>query len=332
MHLYYLICPDSIGLNYNPGVNLISYGTRYLIKQADPQALFIPVSNIHHSPPSWDLLFKQANCLILAGGSLYDPSDISVYWNDTIWEHISAAQAHGIPFADLWGYSSYPFPSKSIDQSAVEIIALARTERTLAVQHNAALVITRDALAHRIARTAVPDAQCLPCASFWSPAFFNIKPSSRTYNCVSVFPIVKEQWFADLLTSIARVLSREKPTFLICHTNPEYEWLTHSSPETQNIKCLYDPLSLLDLYSQCDKVISARLHAAIPAFALGCKVIYISFDSRSLALDLFGIPPVPYTLLADKALPFKYTSLAESDPPDPSRFIELFREKIVSRF
>jgi len=332
MHIYYLICPNSTYLNSNPGVALIAYGCRYLIQQADPEALFIPVSNVYHSAEAWNILLDQADCLILPGGSLYDPSNISVYWNDTIWKHISKAQARAIPFADLWGYSSYPFPSKSIEQSAADILLRPRTQRTLAVQRKANLVITRDALANHIVSTVRSDARSLPCASFWSPDFFNIKPSKPLYNCVSVFPISREKWFADALYNIAHVLSKEKPTFLICNTNPEYQWISQFHPEATNIKCLYDPISLLDFYSMCDKVVSARLHAAIPAFALGCKVIYIAYDSRSLALDLFGIPPVPYTELRHGSIPFNYTSLSDTKTPDPAPFINLFREKIVSRF
>lgn len=332
MHVYYLICPNDIFLNSNPGVALIAYGTRYLIKQADPQAFFIPLSNIHHSQPAWDILFDQAACLVLPGGSLYDPSDICVYWNDTIWEHIAAAQNHDIPFADLWGYSSYPFPAKPIKQAAAEILLQPRTQRILAVQQKAAIVITRDSLAHNIASTVTPDIQSLPCGSFWSPNFFNIKPSNRLYNCVSVFPITRDKWFADALFDISHVLAREKQTFLICNTDPEYQWLRSFHPHDTTIKCLYDPSSLLDFYSKCDKIVSARLHTVIPAFALGCRVLYLSFDSRSLALDLFGIPSLPYTDLASGALPFQYTSLKDTKQPDPSLFIQLFRDKVVSRF
>ncbi len=332
MHVYYLICPNDIILNSNPGVALIAYGTRYLIKQADPQAFFIPVSNIKHSQPAWDILFDQAASVVLPGGSLYDPSNISVYWNDTIWKHISAAQDQGIPFADLWGYSSYPFPAKPIKEAAAEILSQPRTTRTLNVQRKAALVITRDALAHHIASTVRSDVQTLPCASFWSPNFFNIKPSKPLYNCVSVFPITRDKWFADALYHIAQHLAKDKPTFLICNTDPEYQWLRSFYPHMPEIKCLYDPSSLLDFYSRCDKIVSARLHAAIPAFALGCKVIYLAFDSRSLALQSFGIPSIPYTDLRHGAIPFNYTSLSDTKPPNPAPFIDLFIDKIVSRF
>lgn len=332
MHIYYLICPNSVGLNYNPGVSLISYGCRYLIQQADPEALFIPVKNTSHSTASWNILFEQADCLVLPGGSLYDPSDISVYWNDTIWDDISSAQALGIPFADLWGYASYPFPIKPIEQSAADILSQPRTHHTLEVQRKAALIVPRDRLAQYIASTVQPDVQSLPCASFWSPDFFNIKPSVRLYNAISVFPISRARWFFDSLCSISRVLEKEKPTFLVCHTNTEYQWLRSFYPEATNIKCIFDPISLLNFYSKCDKVVSTRLHAAIPAFSLGCKVIYISFDSRSFALDLFGIPSVPYTDLRHGAMPFNYTSLSDTKSPDPAPFINLFREKIVSRF
>lgn len=332
MHLYYLICPNSVGLNYNPGVSLISYGCRHLIKQADPEAFFIPVSNIFHSQATWDILLEQADCLVLPGGSLYDTGDISVFWNDTVWQHIAAAQGMGIPFADLFGYASYPFPELPVEEVSATILSKPRTKRILNVQRKAALVITRDFLSHYIVSTAHSDSHFLPCSSFWAADFFHIMPSVRLYNAVSVFPIVKDRWFAESLVNIAGVLAKEKPTYLICHTNPEYQWLRGFFPNATNIKCIFDPVSLLDFYSKCYSVVSARLHAAIPAFSLGCKVIYISFDSRSLALDLFGIPSVPYTDLRDGALPFRYTSLSDVDPPNPRFFIDLFIKHVVSRF
>lgn len=331
MHIYYLISPNCTGLNYNPGVSLIAYGCRHLIKQADPEAYFIPISNIVYDEREWDILLEQADCLVLPGGSLYDPGDISVYWNDTIWQHIAKAQARGIPFADLWGYSSYPFPPKSISKSAADILNQPRTMRTLEVQNDAALIVTRDALAEYIVSSVYPRVQTLPCASFWSPNFFNIKPSMPIYNCVSVFPIVKDKWFAEALFAIGQVLSEQKPTYFICHTNPEFQWFRSFFPDIPNVICLYDPISLLEFYSKCDKVVSARLHAAIPAFALHSNIIYISFDSRSLALDLFRIKPIPYTDLKSGAIPFDYISLTKTSQPDPSPFINLFMDKIVSK-
>jgi len=108
MHVYYLITPVNFEACSNPGSSLISYGLRYLISMADPHAIFLSVSNTNYLERDWRLLFDQADCLILSGGSLYDPGDISTYWNDSVFEHIATAQSHNIPFADLFGYTSYP--------------------------------------------------------------------------------------------------------------------------------------------------------------------------------------------------------------------------------
>jgi len=331
MHVYYLICPNSAFLNSNPGVALIAYGCRYLIKQADPSSYFVPVSNINHSAQAWELLLHDADCLVLPGGSLYDPSNVSVYWNDTIWQHIKTAQDRGIPFADLWGYSSYSFPPLSLKQASLDILKQPRTHRILAQQKKAALFVPRDVLTSLIARSAGINSPPLPCCAFWSPDFFGIKPSSRLYNCISVFPIVKDVWFARALMRISQELDEEKPTYLICNTYPEYQWLSSFYPHADNILCIYDPISLLDFYSHVDKMVSARLHAAIPALALGSQVCYLSFDSRSFALDLFGITPFPYLDLRDESVPLNYSTVSAINPPDPAPFIDLFRSKVVSR-
>lgn len=331
MHVYYLICPDSITLHHNPGVSLIASGCRYLIGQADPKALFIPVSNLRHKPDEWDILYKNAHCLILPGGSLFDASNISVFWNDGLFKLIASAQARGIPFADLFGYANAPIPLKPFSHLVPTMASQPRNKRVLAVHKNASLVVTRELLSQAISSTVREDTYCLPCSAFFAPKYFNITPGERLYNIVSVFPSTTDKWFADSLMDIAAHLSKEKPTHIICNSLRDYRWFTSFHPNAPGLLCLYDPHSLLELYAHCDKVVSAKLHTAIPALALGCRVIYLSYDSRSLALDLLGIPSIPYTYLATGALPFQYTSLNDTKQPDPSPFIELFRDKVVSR-
>jgi len=331
MHVYYLITPVNLESCSNPGSSLISYGLRYLISMPDPHAIFLSVSNTNYLERDWRLLLDQADCLILSGGSLYDPNDISTYWNDFVWEHVSTALSHNIPFADLFGYTSYPFPLLPIDQVIADILSQPRTQRVLAVQRNSTLIVPRDSLTQRIASTVLPDVQALPCSSFWSPDFFNIKPSPPKYNCITVSPIVTDRWFADALFSIYKLLSLELPTYFIFHSHPDYYWFHSLYPELTNYTCLYDPVSLLTFYSMCDKVVSTRLHAAIPAYALGCKVIYFSFDSRSFALEQFGVHSVPYLELKDGFFPKNWEHLSNNIPPDPSTFIDLFRDRIVSR-
>jgi len=332
MHIYYLISPDSITLHHNPGVALISFGTRHLIKQADPEAIFIPISNLRYKPDEWHMLYKHCQCLILAGGSLFDSSDTCVFWNDGVFRLIASAQARGIHFADLFGYANASIPLKPLPSLVSSMASQPRNKRVLSVHKKAALVITREILSQSISLTVRDDVYCLPCSSFFSPNYFGISPGNRLYNIISVFPTTTDKWFAVSLMNIYQHLSKEKPTYFICNSLQDYRWFTSFFPNAPNILCIYDPKSLLDLYSHCDKVVSAKLHTAIPAFSLGCRVIYISYDSRFMALDPFKIPHIPFTELRHLSIPFKYSSRPAIYSPDPEPFINLFREKIVSRF
>ncbi|HUU41417.1 MAG TPA: polysaccharide pyruvyl transferase family protein, partial [Desulfatiglandales bacterium] len=237
----------------------------------------------------------------------------------------------GIPFADVFGYTSYPFPELSVDTVTALVLKQSRTRRILAEQARAALFTPRDFLTAHIAAKAGVSAAVLPCSSFWSPAFFGIKPATRVYNAISVFPITKDKWFADALMGIAGELSKELPTWLICHTAPEYKWLTSFYPDAANIRCIFDPFSLLDFYSKVDKIVACRLHAAIPAFALGCRLSYISFDSRSFALDQFHVGHILYTDIAGGQPPDYFYSLSKASLPDPAPFIALFKTEVVSK-
>ncbi|GAH69767.1 unnamed protein product, partial [marine sediment metagenome] len=81
-----------------------------------------------------------------------------------------------------------------------------------------------------------------------------------------------------------------------------------------------------------DKVISIRLHASIPALSLGCKVINLSIDTRSDALELFNISSVPYTELADSQIRLDFKTMDELTPAFVDYFVKSFQENIISRF
>lgn len=332
MRKYYLITPQKNAPGADPGVTFITHGCKYLIKQADPDAMFLHVSNTMHQQADWDLVYHQADCLVLAGNPLYDTSETRVYWNSGIWEHVDKARALGIPIADLWGYSAHALPSPALDTMAQAMLSTTRTKDLLEIQAHFKLVITRDLCAQLVASSMREDVDALPCCSYWAHRYFNIEPKRPTFNAVVLRFMPGQEWILKPLQELSLLLSKEKPTFLICPNNRAYWWAKEHLHHPGHLFCIYDPASLLDFYSRCDKVISIRLHASIPALSLGCRVINLSIDTRSQTLDLFNIPSVPYTALKEPDFPLDFHSLDTSHLPSPDHFLTRFKTEIVLGF
>lgn len=332
MHRYYFLTPLRNAPNIDPGVTFITHGCKYLISQADPDALFFPISNTEYSQADWDLFYDQADALILAGNPLYDPDDIHVYWNYEIWDHVNQAQARGIPIADLWGYSSFPLPAPELKAMAEQLLTNSMTKRVLEIQSRFNMIITRDLCAQLVASSMRQDVDALPCCSYWAHRYFNVSPKTREFNCITIRWREGYQWTLKPLYALSHTLAQETPTFLLCHTAVEYWWAKGQLPEAENLICIFDPRSLLNFYSRCKNVISIRLHGSIPALSLGCNVINISIDTRSQALDLFNIPSIPYTDLKKPHIPLTFHSLEDRPTPPTKYFIDRFKEEISSIF
>jgi hypothetical protein len=326
MHVYYLVSPVETRPGYDPGCTLIRWGLRYLIKKADPDAQFLPLSDVKHDASDWALMYKQATALILSGNPLYLTGTIRCFWDWDIWEHISRALSRGIPVADLYGYAMLPLPESPPQLMAARLLKDPRNKRTLDVQKKFKLIITRDKCSQLIAMEVNPQAISLPCSAFWAARYAGIKPGPKTHSAVTIRYKPGEEWILKPLYQLARDLAAQLPTYIVCHTEPEYHWATKILPKDANLICLYDPFSLLDFYSRCKYLISTRLHATIPALSLGAKVLNLSIDTRSTALDLVDISSLPYTQLKHPNTTYHYRSMEPSQLPRSEAFTNLFRK------
>jgi hypothetical protein len=331
MHVYYFITPVTVSPGHNPGCSFITYGAKYLISQADPGSALLDVSITEHSKQSWDILLDQAHCLVFAGNPRYNPSDVRSYWDYDIWDHIQAAQMRGILVADLWGGSAYSLPLQSIDAMASDMLRFSRNKRTLSFQSKLDMVTTRDPCAQHILSSVRSDCALFPCSSFWASRWACVSSTSRPYNCVVLRYVKDEPWVIESLFVLSQILARDRKTFFLCHAGYEYWWAKEHFPDIKNLICIFDPLSLLKFYAQCDKVISMRLHGSIPALSLGCQVINVATDSRCLAFDYFGFHSVPYTALKHSISDLSYSQFHSLSVPGPGEFISLFKSNIVSR-
>lgn len=310
-------------------MSFITHGCKYLIRQADPEALFLPVSNTQYDSGDWKILFKEADCLVLAGMPLYDLGDVRVYWNYDIWEHINTARSLGIPIVDLCGYSSCPLPGAGDEVMSSKILPTERTQRLLKIQSKFKMVLTRDTCAGMIASTVVPKVEVLPCCSFYAHKFYGTQRAERRFNAVIYRFLPGQEWVVKALYEVALRLSEERQTYLVFHNKHAYWWAKARLPESAKLICIYDPESLLRFYARCDKVVSIRLHASIPALSLGCRVLNVSIDTRSNALDQFGVSSTQYPSLKDADFELRFASVSVDVSPRMSQFIKRFRMEIV---
>jgi len=331
MHVYYFITPVANSPGHNAGCSYITQGCKFLIDSIDPGSVFLDVSITSHSPQSWRILLDQADVLIFAGNPRYNPSDVRSYWDYDVWDYIKAAHDKGILVADLFGGSAYQLPLISVSDMANDMLRYSRNQRTLSYQKDVDLITTRDPCAQAIVSTIRPDSALLQCSTFWAASWVKVLARPKRYNAVVLRYIKDEPWVIEALRNVAQVLAKEKTTYFLCHAGYEYWWAKENLPDLHNVICIFDPRSLLDFYSECDKVVSMRLHASIPALSLGCQVINIATDSRCQAFDNFGFSSVPYTSL--RALPHTmvFNRLDAGFQTTASAFHDLFRDKILSR-
>jgi len=302
-----------------------------LIRSIDPDSVFLDVSITSHSPQSWEILLDQANVLVFAGNPRYNPSDVHSYWDYDIWDYIKSAHDKGILVADLFGGSAYNLPLISVTDMAKDMLRYGRNQRTLSYQKDIDLITTRDPCAQAIVSTVRPDSALLQCSSFWASSWLQVQPQPKAYNCVVLRYIKDEPWVIEALHNVASILSKEKRTYFLCHAGYEYWWAKKNFPDLHNVICIFDPQSLLEFYSQCDKVVSMRLHGSIPALSLGCQVINIATDSRCQAFDNFGFSSFPYTSLRDLPGSMEFNSLPSHFQSTLEKFQGIFRDKILRR-
>ena len=82
---------------------------------------------------------------------------------------------------------------------------------------------------------------------------------------------------------------------MVCHTSRGYEAYRDILPASE-VFYSNDYHALLKYYARCEGIISARLHATLPAYGIGSisRVVNVSVDIRGNAVDPLGIPNLAY--------------------------------------
>jgi polysaccharide pyruvyl transferase WcaK-like protein len=167
------------------------------------------------------------------------------------------------------------------------------------------LFTVRDKYAHQLLNDLNIPNHLLPCTATWASHYCNINKKSN--DCIALVPpsigvMPPEQVGAsnsvemtvNLLNTYQMLETTIKQKFpnktikIVPHGIKEYGLFSQSLHHSQ-IFYSNNAQSLLEFYSNCEFVISGRLHGALPAFGIeGAKVVSVETDTRGAATELFN--------------------------------------------
>jgi hypothetical protein len=297
-----LITPIGAGPLFNPGCDQITAGIRYLVRQVDPCAVFVPIEMLRDEPAHWQVA-ATCDAVILCGNPRFTLSPPS-YWECDIWHRLAALQAAGVRVIDGWAGASYGHaPGVPNEEKAAAIASLPRAATYLGIAGTLAARITRDPLMQMIYARAGIASDLLPCSSWWAAREFAIEgATTRTRNAVVVYGMPGHEWAPDAVRQmVEQTGANSLPVDVICSTWADHTWTASVGIPAH---CIPDAASLLRVFARSKRVAAMRLHAAIPAASVGCEVAGLSVDSRMDALDLFGLHAVPFDRMGEETLRF----------------------------
>jgi len=331
MRKYYLLTVTQTGPDLNPGSHYITHGIRHLIRLADPGALCFEASLFSYHEKHWQVMFDQADAIFLCGNPRYDRSNQPHFWVSEIWQHFAKARTLGILTGDLFAGSASPLPLDSPAEDAKRLMSYARNKTTAAEQGKLHILVTRDPVAQLIAGSSHKDALLAPCSTWWAKDWLGIAPRKKTHNAIVIPALHSSGPLIRAMADLAKEINNNLPTFLVAHCANEFALLNDILPQAPRKICLSDPASLLAFYAGCSHVISARLHATIPALSLGAFVCPIAVDGRSLSLLPFGVSSIPFPRLLSGNYQLNFFAGFNLIPPDPEVFVNHFQNKIISK-
>ena len=308
--------------NCNPGGRFIVDGIRWLIRQIDSNAIFLPVEMMEEDASGWDMVLAQADVLLLCGNPRFNLDERGVYWDLGIWRRITQACDAGIPFIDAWAGAAHPFPLLEPATMAEAIASLRKTKTILSYESRAAFCIARDRVAEELLKSCNEKVALLPCSAWHAIAEHGIVAEEKDCHCITLRHMPGYPWIIDRALAIQRELQQERPAYILTHEAADYHWIK-ARRQVLNLLCISDASSLLRFYARVDKLLSFRIHASIPALSLGARVCNVSMDSRSLTVNEFSIPSIPFTDLEDPEFRPRFSRC--TSPPGAQQAIDVLQ-------
>lgn len=270
-----LVTPKEVSAKANPGSHMITAGIRYLLEQVVPDAEFVPIELLLPWGSNERQIAATCDALVLCGNPRFDTGNDQWLYTDVLDEML----AIGCPVYDLYGGSCTPLGLSGNQQ----LTALVENERNRDIARRMARcagVTVRDAMSVQVCRALGIDARLLPCSSWWAADCHGITHTGGDRRVL----IPYRYQDIELVNKLA--VGREVVTV----SQKDYDWYL---AEGLDSRLIFDPVRLLELFAESEEVVSFRLHCAIPAASLGCRVLTVAIDTRASAVDLFGMPRSP---------------------------------------
>jgi len=311
-----LVTPIYEGVHSNPGSEMITAGIRYLVRQAVRGPEFVQIDMLRDNPAHWAAA-QDCDALIICGNPRFSTC-ATEWWESGIWERLVAAQRSGVRVIDGWAGATHWYdPAATLEEMATRIASHGANAEAMHSAKQIHARITRDRLMQRIYSDAGASSTLLPCSSWWARLDVPWEQAAKRSGTAVVLGTHDMDWPLDCVRAC---LGRLEGADVISCALSDYERFGAVGVRSTLVS---DPAALLRLYSSLDRVLSFRLHAAIPAASVGCAVGMVATDSRPLACEEFGIPSIDIGDLMDREPPF-----AHARQPDEEDVVEILRSML----
>lgn len=278
-----LVTPTQAGgPNGNPGWVYITSGIKRHLRGLGFTD-FLAVDMMADDPAGWREA-RSADLLVMCGNPRFNATEERVWWDWGVWDRINATIGHGVPFFDAWAGSAVPFGCKD---PLGTLLAVEKNRAVLAWESRATRLVARDKDTKALFDTIHPGAELLPCSSSLAPLELGVEPGEKAYSAVILRRMPGHKLKVRELAE-----SLPDPCHLVAVNAQDAEAFRDLNP-----LLIPDPVELLRFLARAGCVHSLRVHASIPAHALGADVVHYAIDSRADTVTPFGICVVPFTEL-----------------------------------
>jgi hypothetical protein len=338
------IITTQVRANHNPGDTFIGIGGQYIFEN-----LFGPINwlviNKFSQEEAWlkrEELIKEAGIVYYAGMPQYNNYDDWCFWYDKeLWEEIIVPW--DLKVISLAGGAGFPNAEMTPEEFTERCLESEKTVGMLQARKNNLLLTTvRDNHANKLLNSVGIENHVVACSALFASRQANIQKEEKEYvvlvppNYKSIPDIYRidgskeETMIADWL-SIFNALKKEyKKVIIVCHWHDEFLSL-RNHVEPNEIFFTTDYLSLLNIYKKASLVISARLHAALPAFGIeGTKAISIAIDTRGHAAGIVEkIPVITYAQLSADVIIEKCKTVEMSEKEDIDKVLKEYHTVLM---
>ena len=296
----------------NLGAPLTTASMRYLIRQAQPDAAFHDIDMMRRDAEIWGWAQSHADSLVICGNPrFFGPGGRDLFWGLGFWPDVMEMRQRGIPVADI--SPGVHLPAEGAEE---RLLQLARedpdAQYVLACERALNLVLPRDRLFAAVGTYDGQDYPVMPDAAWWAARAMGVDPTNKTIDAISVRIDngLEREWVLEVVRQ-QRVMAERQRTVIIVQTEAELAAMREIGAEDV-VPCT-DAAEFLRLMAHVGTLVSLRVHSSIPALAVGVRVLNLRLDSRSAALDEFGVQSRPLEILREPTLPLDLAQYGPSD-------------------